>query len=101
MTVPSSLCKVKPKPIEFDLLGNAKDSFPQAVDMLVNDDVSSHHARLKQAILSAAHCIELLLKERLRQIHPAFVWETSIRFRISMHESSVPAQHCNASEWDS
>ena len=33
------------------------------------------HARLKHAITDAAHSIELLLKERLRQVHPAFVWE--------------------------
>ena len=32
-------------------------------------------ARLKHAIVNAAHSIELLLKERLRQVHPAFVWE--------------------------
>jgi hypothetical protein len=30
---------------------------------------------LKHAITNAAHSIELLLKEQLRQINPAFVWE--------------------------
>jgi hypothetical protein len=30
---------------------------------------------LKHAITNAAHSIESLLKERLRQINPAFVWE--------------------------
>lgn len=63
------------KTIEFDLLNNAKDSIRQAVELLVLKDIGSDHARLKHAITSSAHCIELLLKERLRRINPAFVWE--------------------------
>jgi len=31
---------------------------------------------LKRAIIFSAHSTELLLKERLRRVHPAFVWET-------------------------
>lgn len=63
------------KTIEFDLLNNAKDSIRQAVELLAFKDIGSDHARLKHAITASAHCIELLLKERLRRINPAFVWE--------------------------
>ena len=60
--------------IEFDLLNNARDSLRHAVDLLASFDVEAH-ARLKHAINASAHCIELLLKERLRRVNPAFVWE--------------------------
>ena len=63
------------KNIEFDLLNNAKDSLRQAVELLAFKDIGSNHARLKHAITASAHCIELLLKERLRRVNPAFVWE--------------------------
>ena len=64
--------------IQFDLLANARDSLRQAVELLALKElglISSDHARLKHAITNAAHSVELLLKERLRQINPAFVWE--------------------------
>ncbi len=63
------------KTIEFNLLGNAQDSLRQAVQLLAFQDVGSRHAQLKHAIVNTAHCIELLLKERLRRVHPAFIWE--------------------------
>ena len=63
------------KNIEFDLLNNAKDSIRQAVELLAFKDIGSDHARLKHAITASTHCIELLLKERVRRINPAFVWE--------------------------
>ncbi|MEA3219993.1 hypothetical protein [Immundisolibacter sp.] len=63
------------KNIEFDLLNNAKDSLRQAVELIATKEIGSAHARLKHAITASAHCIELLLKERLRRINPAFVWE--------------------------
>lgn len=63
------------KNIEFDLLNNAKDSLRQAVELIATREIGSDHARLKHAITASAHCIELLLKERLRRINPAFVWE--------------------------
>jgi hypothetical protein len=48
----------------------------QAVELLVWKDFGpTDQARLKHAITNAAHSIELLLKERLRRVHPAFVWE--------------------------
>jgi hypothetical protein len=63
------------KNIEFDLLNNARDSARQAVELLAFKDIGSDHARLKHAITAAAHCIELLLKERLRRIDPILIWE--------------------------
>jgi hypothetical protein len=61
--------------IEFDLLSNARDSLRRAVRELAWGDGGSDPSRLKHAILNSAHCIELLLKERLRQVNPAFIWE--------------------------
>ncbi|MCK1408559.1 hypothetical protein [Bradyrhizobium sp. 76] len=43
--------------------------------------MTSDHARLKHAITNAAHTIELLLKERLRREHPAFIWQNVDKFR--------------------
>lgn len=60
------------KSIEFDLQNSAKDSLRQAVELIATREIRSGHARLKHAITAAAHCIELLLKERLRQLNPAF-----------------------------
>ena len=65
----------RPPHIQFDLLANARDSLRQAVELLAWKDIGSDHARLKHSITNAAHSIELLLKERLRQVNPAFVWE--------------------------
>ena len=62
--------------IEFDLLNNAKDSLRQAVELIAVKPIGSDHARLKHSITASTHCIELLLKERLRRINPAFVWES-------------------------
>jgi hypothetical protein len=61
--------------IQFDLLANARDSLSQAVNLLAWKDIESDQAKLKHAITNAAHSIELLLKERLRRVNPAFVWE--------------------------
>jgi hypothetical protein len=66
--------------IQFDLLENARDSLRQAVQLLAWKDIESDHARLKHAITNAAHSIELLLKERLRQVNDAFVWENVDKF---------------------
>ena len=66
---------LRQKQITFDLLGNAKDSLRQAVELLAWKEIGDHHSRLKHAIGSAAHAIELLLKEKLRQTNPAFIWE--------------------------
>jgi hypothetical protein len=61
--------------IEFNLLENARDSIRQAVELLAFKEIGTDHARLKHAIIASAQCVELLLKERLRRINPAFLWE--------------------------
>lgn len=66
--------------IQFDLLTNARDSLRHAVELLAWKDIGSDHARLKHAITNAAHSIELLLKERLRRVNSAFVWENVDKF---------------------
>ncbi|MBI5462946.1 MAG: hypothetical protein HY941_12245 [Gammaproteobacteria bacterium] len=66
--------------IEFDLLSNAIDSIQQAIDLLAWRDEPGDARRLKQAVLAIAHGVELLLKERIRQVHPVLVWENVDKF---------------------
>lgn len=61
--------------ISFDLIQNAIDSISRAIELMAWNEISDEGARLKQAILNIGHAVELLLKERLRQIHPALIWE--------------------------
>jgi len=61
--------------VEFTLLQNALDSIGQAVELLAWKDIANDDSGLKQAILLTAHACELLLKERLRRIHPSLIWE--------------------------
>ena len=61
--------------IQFDLLANARDSLTRAVELVAWKDIQSEDVRLKHAITNAAHSIELLLKERLKRVHPELVWE--------------------------
>lgn len=66
--------------IEFDLLANATDSITQAIELLAWKDEPNEARRLKQAVLAVAHGVELLLKERLRRVHPALIWENVDKF---------------------
>ena len=66
--------------IEFDLLTNAADSISQAIELLAWRDEADEARRLKQAVLAVAHGVELLLKERLRQVHPVLIWENVDKF---------------------
>lgn len=66
--------------IEFDLLTNATDSITQAISLLAWRDEPDEARRLKQAVLSIAHGVELLLKERLRRVHPVLIWENVDKF---------------------
>jgi len=59
--------------IKFDLISNAKDSLIHAVNHLTNP-AGQTDGDFKIAIKDMYHVIELLLKEKLRQIHPAFIW---------------------------
>ena len=61
------------KCIEFNLLGNAQDSLRQAIRQLAWNDAESPESQLKHAVVNTAHCVELLLKERLRRVAPALV----------------------------
>ncbi|MEJ2746239.1 MAG: hypothetical protein P8123_11245 [bacterium] len=55
----------------FDLLANAQDSLAHAINHIVEDKTPS---KWKIAVREVVHVIELMLKERLRQTHPAFLW---------------------------
>lgn len=61
--------------IKFDLVTNAQDSFDGAINLIAWKDNNCNKSSLKHALLMIAHAIELLLKERLRKSHPAFIWE--------------------------
>ena len=61
--------------IVFDLLTNARDSLDRAMELIAYGEGEPEPRRLKQAVLSVAHAIELLLKERLRRLHPSLIWE--------------------------
>lgn len=61
------------KPIAFNLLANAQDSLRRAIQLLAFDEVGSREAHLKHAVVNTAHCVEMLLKERLRRFDPALV----------------------------
>ncbi|MGB7816077.1 MAG: hypothetical protein WBL28_06985 [Methylotenera sp.] len=66
--------------IEFDLLENAIDSISRTIELLAWRDEPDDAKRLKQAVLSIAHGVELLLKERLRKVHPVLIWENVDKF---------------------
>jgi len=66
--------------IDFDLLGNARDSLDRALELVAWGDQMQDARRLKQAIQAIAHAIELLLKERLRRLHPSLIWEQVDRY---------------------
>lgn len=61
--------------IRFDLLENAKDSLSHAVEHLINDGSQPSAGDYKRAISDLFHEVELLLKERVKRIHPAFLWK--------------------------
>ena len=62
------------KTLKFDLLKNAEDSLGHAVQNLAWPD-DAYFDKYKHAILNVFQCVELLLKERLRRVNPALVWE--------------------------
>ena len=66
--------------IQFTLIQNALDSVERGIELLAWKDVANDDSRLKQAIQCIAHAIELLLKERLRRIHPSLIWDEVDRY---------------------
>lgn len=61
--------------IEFDLLSNAIDSIQRAIELVAWGDEQGEALRLKQAVQAVAHGVELILKERLKRVHPSLIWE--------------------------
>ncbi len=59
---------------KFNLVENAKDSLIHAIDHIgpVNTNSTGDWKRI---IVDFAHVVELLVKERLRRVHPAFVFK--------------------------
>lgn len=59
---------------KFNLIENAKDSLIHAIEHMGPVD-SNTPGDWKRIIVDLAHVLELLFKEKLRQIHPAFVFK--------------------------
>lgn len=60
--------------LKLNLIENAKESLSHAVEHLTNKE-DSQTISLKRVILDMAHVVELILKERIVRIHPAFIWQ--------------------------
>lgn len=58
---------------KFTLIQNAKDSLEHAIDHIVSAK-QNHVGDYKRIILDLSHVAELLFKERLKNIHPAFMY---------------------------
>lgn len=65
---------MKTRTIKFNLIENAKDSLYHAVEHLT-DRKEPSPGDYKRVIVDIAHVIELILKERLRRVHPAFIFD--------------------------
>ena len=77
--------------IEFDLLSNAEDSIQQAIELVAWGNDQPEPRRLKQAVQSIAHGAELLLKERLKRVHPCLIWENVDKYP-SLNARTVTAE---------
>ncbi len=77
--------------IEFNLLENAIDSIERGIELVAWGDGQPEPRRLKQAIQSVAHGIELLLKERLKRVHPSLIWENVDKYP-SLNARTVTAE---------
>lgn len=63
------------------LVENATDSLVRAIQILAWDDHGlQRESKFKQSVQLTAHGIELILKAKLHQIHPALVWENVDRY---------------------
>lgn len=78
----AKLVKMKNKKIRFNLIENAKDSLAHAVEHLTGTEGPTA-GDFKRVILDVAHVVELILKERVRRIHPAFIWENVDKYPSS------------------
>jgi hypothetical protein len=59
--------------IKFNLVQNARDSLEHAIEHLVSDH-GAKAGNLKKVMRDLSHVVELILKERLARVHPAFVF---------------------------
>jgi len=69
------MTKIEKSKIAFNLFGNAADSIQHVIELISYKTPEDEARRHKQIILFLAHGLELLLKQRLRMIHPSLVWE--------------------------
>lgn len=68
-------------PIRQGLIENATDSLLRAIQTLAWDDHGlQRESKFKQSVQLTAHGIELILKAKLHQIHPALAWENVDRY---------------------
>lgn len=56
-------------------MANAQDSLSHAVEHITASNGQPSPSDLKRAIQDVSHVVELILKERVRKIHPAFIWK--------------------------
>lgn len=73
---------MKNKTIKFNLIENARDSLFHAVEHLT-DRKEPSPGDYKRVIVDIAHVIELILKERLRRVHPAFIFKNIDKYPVS------------------
>lgn len=59
---------------KFNLIENAKDSLVHAIEHIAPGDLNTP-GNWKRIIVDLAHVLELLFKERLRQVHPSLVFK--------------------------
>lgn len=67
--------------MEYGLVENAMHSLSEAASYYNSADVEARPDRYKFGILLTAHCAELLLKEILLRVHPAFIYSDVDRYR--------------------
>ena len=64
----------KPELIKYNLLQNALESLTHAIDHLSDCTNGDFKSNLKRVILDITQVAELLIKEALNRINPAFIW---------------------------
>jgi hypothetical protein len=74
--------------LKFNLVENALDSLEHAIGHLTVQSLTI--SEYKKVISDLAHVVELLLKERLRQIHPAFVFSDVDKYPSKLSSTVNP-----------
>ena len=73
-----------------NLIENAKDSLEHAVQHFAFDG-EQYVGDLKRVLVDLSHVVELILKERLARVHPAFVWNNVDKYP-STQSYTVPTE---------